>query len=110
VQPEPFPAATQHTEAAPPAATEAAPTPAEAPAKASRATPPPRGAAPSPSSSLELRRDMQLAPPQWLARIRQLVQEGRRQQASESLRLFRRVHPDEPLPDDLRALLGPRDE
>ncbi|NCT66264.1 MAG: hypothetical protein GXC76_01335 [Rhodanobacteraceae bacterium] len=110
VQPEPFPAGTQHMETAPPAATEAAPTPAEAPAKASRATTLPRGAAPSPSSSLELRRDLQLAPAQWLARIRQLMHEGRRQQASESLRLFRRVHPNEPLPDDLRPLLGPRDE
>lgn len=62
------------------------------------------GVAPSPMGSVELRRDMQLAPEDWLARIRQLMRQGRRQQAIESLRLFRHAHPDWALPDDMRAL------
>lgn len=63
------------------------------------------GAAPSPSGSVELRRDLQLDPQTWLARIDELLRAGRRQQAIESLRLFRNAHPDYPLPDELRALL-----
>lgn len=59
---------------------------------------------PAPSTSVELRRDMQLAPQDWLAHIRQLLQQGRRQQAIESLRLFRRAHPDWQLPTELEAL------
>ncbi|MBO9663457.1 hypothetical protein [Dokdonella sp.] len=59
---------------------------------------------PALSSSAELRRDMQLAPELWLARIQQLVKQGRRQQAIKSLQLFRRAHPDWQLPDELRAL------
>ena len=58
-----------------------------------------------PSASVELQRDMQLAPHDWLAHVRQLMQQGRHQQATESLRLFVRVHPDVPVPDDLRPLL-----
>jgi len=58
-----------------------------------------------PSSSVELQRDMQLAPPDWLAHIRDLVQQGRRQQATESLRLFVRTHPEHRVPADLRKLL-----
>ena len=58
-----------------------------------------------PSSSVELQRDMQLAPSQWLAHVRDLMQQGRRQQATESLRLFVRTHPDRRVPDDLRELL-----
>ena len=60
---------------------------------------------PSPSSSVELRRDTQLAPDEWLAHIQQLLDQGRRQQALESLRLFRSAHPKRPLPDALQALL-----
>lgn len=58
-----------------------------------------------PSASVELRRDMQLSPEDWLAHIHQLIRQGRRQQASESLRLFVRAHPDWEIPDDLRRLL-----
>jgi hypothetical protein len=61
--------------------------------------------APSPSSSVELRRDMQLDPETWLAHIEQLLRQGRRQQAIESLRLFRNAHPRHVLPHELRALL-----
>jgi Meckel syndrome type 1 protein len=57
------------------------------------------------SSSVELRRDLQLAPEDWLSHIHQLLRQGRRQQATESLRLFRRAHPDWTVPDDLRPLL-----
>jgi len=64
-----------------------------------------RAAPTPPSSSVELRRDMQLAPEDWLAHVRQLLHQGRRQQAIESLRLFRNAHPRHPLPDELRALL-----
>jgi hypothetical protein len=62
-------------------------------------------AAPAPSSSVELRRDMQLDPDTWLAHIEQLLHQGRRQQAIESLRLFRNAHPRHVLPDELRALI-----
>jgi len=62
-------------------------------------------AAPSPSSSVELRRDMQLDADTWLAHIEQLLRQGRRQQAIESLRLFHNAHPHHALPDKLRALL-----
>ena len=48
---------------------------------------------------------MQLAPEAWLAHIRELMRQGRSQQATESLRLFRRTHPERPIPDDLRPLL-----
>jgi hypothetical protein len=58
-----------------------------------------------PSASVELRRDMQLAPEEWLSHIHQLLRQGRRQQAMESLRLFQRVHPDWRIPDDLQPLL-----
>jgi hypothetical protein len=59
----------------------------------------------TPSGSVELRRDMQLAPDEWLSHIRQLKRQGRHQQAMESLRLFARMHPDWTIPDDLRPLL-----
>ncbi len=59
---------------------------------------------PAPSTSAELRRDMQLAPQDWLAHIQQLLHQGRRQQAIESLRLFRRAHPDWQLSAELEAL------
>lgn len=55
-------------------------------------------------SSVELKRDMQLAPDDWLAHIRELENQGRHQQAIESLRLFRRMHPNRRIPQDLRAL------
>ena len=58
-----------------------------------------------PSSSIELRRDTQRAPEDWLAHIHLLLREGRRQQATESLQLFQRAHPDWAIPDDLRPLL-----
>jgi hypothetical protein len=61
-------------------------------------------APPAPSSSVELRRDMQLSTQDWLAHIEQLLHQGRRQQALDSLRLFRRMHPDQRLSDELRAL------
>jgi hypothetical protein len=73
-----------------------------------RAGPEPlRRAAPSspPSSSVELQRDMQLAPDDWLSHIRELMQQDRRQQAVESLRLFVRAHPDLEVPADLQPLL-----
>jgi hypothetical protein len=57
------------------------------------------------SGSVELRRDMELAPQDWLAHVRLLLRQGRPQQASESLRLFQRAHPDWTIPDDLRPLL-----
>jgi len=58
-----------------------------------------------PSGSVELQQDLQRAPQDWLAHVRQLNQQGRRQQATESLRLFQRAHPDWKIPDDLRGLL-----
>lgn len=60
--------------------------------------------APAPSSSAQLRRNMRLAPQDWLAEIERLKREGHRQQAIENLLLFRRQYPDWALSDDLRKL------
>jgi hypothetical protein len=59
----------------------------------------------APSGSVELQRDTQLAPQDWLAHIGQLARQGRTQQATESLRLFHRAHPDWVIPDELAPLL-----
>ena len=58
----------------------------------------------TPSASQQLRSNMRLAPADWIAEIRRLVETGRQQQAVENLRLFRRLHPDWPLDADLRRL------
>jgi len=58
-----------------------------------------------PSGSVELRRDMQLSPGEWLSHIRELERQGRHQQAMESLRLFIRAHPERKVPVDLQPLL-----
>ncbi len=60
--------------------------------------------APAPSSSVKLRQNMQLTPQDWLAEIVRLKNAGRRQEAIENLRLFRRMHPDWQLSDELRRL------
>lgn len=60
--------------------------------------------APSPNSSIKLRQNMRLAPQDWLAEIVRLKNLGRRQEAIENLRLFRRMHPDWQLSDELRRL------
>lgn len=60
--------------------------------------------APSPNSSVKLRQNMHLAPQDWLAEIVRLKREGRRQEAIENLRLFRRMHPDWKLSDELLRL------
>ena len=41
----------------------------------------------------------------WLRRVRQLVSEGRLEEARESLREYRHRYPEATLPEDLRALL-----
>ena len=61
--------------------------------------------APAPSGSVELRRDQQLAPDAWVAQVRDLLRQGRRQQAAETLRLLHRTHPRHAIPEDLRSLL-----
>ena len=81
---------------------------AEAKSEAERPREPDRmraRAAPAPSASVQLRRDQQLAPAEWLGHVRELLRDGRRQQASESLRLFHRTHPRHEVPADLRHLL-----
>jgi hypothetical protein len=66
-----------------------------------------RRVAPStpPSRSVELQRDAQLSPDDWLSHVRELVRQGRRRQAIESLRLFVQAHPDRRVPSDLQPLL-----
>ncbi|MEP7096239.1 MAG: hypothetical protein ABI748_01130 [Dokdonella sp.] len=113
--PAPFPVAPTQSTNAPPAAdaargragdsTRAAPAQTSELREQSAPTRMRGSGAPAPSSSLELRRDMQLAPDDWLAHIRQLLHQDRRQQATESLRLFHATHPQHPLPADLQALL-----
>ncbi len=58
----------------------------------------------APSASVQLRRNMQLAPETWLAEIVRLERAGRHQQARENLSLFRRLHPDWELPESLKHL------
>lgn len=65
---------------------------------------PEQSRAPSPNSSVKLRQNMHLAPQDWLAEIVRLKNAGRRQEAIENLRLFRRMHPDWQLSDELRRL------
>lgn len=60
--------------------------------------------APAPRSSVRLRRNMQLAPADWLAEIERLVSRGERQEAIENLRLFRRMHPDWQVSPSLQQL------
>jgi hypothetical protein len=60
--------------------------------------------APSPNSSVKLRQNMHLPPQDWLAEILRLKREGRRQEAIENLRLFRRMHPDWKLSAELSQL------
>ena len=50
-------------------------------------------------------RDAELAPEDWLERIRQRMALGARQDASKSLERFIARHPDHPLPEDLAGLL-----
>lgn len=112
----PFPAQAERTESAAPAAAATgalAPNDEELKAKqesggdrldqaaSNRARSP---ALSAPSESVELRRDMQLSPDNWLAHIRQLLQQGRQQQAIDSLRMFRRMHPNVPISPELREL------
>ena len=61
--------------------------------------------APAPTTSVQLRENMRLAPELWLAEIQRLHRAGHRQQAIENLRLFRRMHPDWQLSDELLRLL-----
>ena len=65
---------------------------------------PEQSRAPSPNSSVKLRQNMHLAPQDWLAEIVRLKNAGHRQEAIENLRLFRRMHPDWQLSDELRRL------
>lgn len=65
---------------------------------------PEQSRAPSPNSSVKLRQNMRLAPQDWLAEIVRLKNAGRGQEAIENLRLFRRMHPDWQLSDELRRL------
>ena len=54
--------------------------------------------------SQEIRNDMRMPPDAWIRRIQWLLDEGRNEQAIESLRLLRRMHPNVELPDDLKEL------
>jgi hypothetical protein len=48
-----------------------------------------------------------LYPEHWLANIRSMFKENRRDEALRSLAEFRRIYPDYKLPDDLRDLAKP---
>ena len=75
-----------------------------APAKSLASPEPMQSRAPAPTSSVQLRQNMHLPPEEWLAEIVRLKREGHRQQAIENLRLFRRMHPDWKLSDELLRL------
>ena len=56
------------------------------------------------SAATELQRNARLPPDDWVKAIRELLRDERKAEAIENLELFRRLHPDYPLPEDLRAL------
>ncbi|UNK50375.1 hypothetical protein MNR01_04965 [Lysobacter sp. S4-A87] len=58
-------------------------------------------------SDQPVRGDRDLAPDQWLQRIRERRDSGDLDGARQSLELFRKTHPRLRLPDDLRALAAP---
>ncbi len=62
------------------------------------------GAATELNHSSEVRNDAFLPPDAWIRRIRWLLEQGREQQARESLQLLLRTHPQVQLPADLKAL------
>lgn len=55
--------------------------------------------------AIPVRCDRALEPDAWLERIRARRDAGLDAQARESLRLFRRKHPEAPIPDDLQPLV-----
>ncbi len=75
-------------------------------AEASRQAEPVRSAPAvvSPTRSATLLRNSRLYPESWIAEIRRLVGEGRRDEARENLDLFRRKYPTYHLPADMQAL------
>ncbi|GMV30605.1 MAG: hypothetical protein AMXMBFR59_27300 [Rhodanobacteraceae bacterium] len=87
--------------AAPPASVQET-APGAIPKPAVRATPasPAAGAV----ATTELQRNARLAPDDWIKAIRELLRTERKTDAIENLELFRRLHPDHPLPEDLRTL------
>ncbi|UXI69987.1 hypothetical protein [Tahibacter amnicola] len=60
--------------------------------------------APEGSAGDSLRRNAQLEPDAWLARIRELIQAGRVDEAKANLAQFRRKYPKTRLPADLRDI------
>jgi hypothetical protein len=97
------------TAAAPPPAVAAQTTPVPASAAAA---PKPTAAAAAPTAATagqpvgtELQRNAQLAPDDWIVRIRELLRAERKTDAIENLELLHRRHPDYVLPEDLRKLL-----
>lgn len=56
------------------------------------------------ADSLALQRNSRLYPESWLTVIRQLVRDGKHDEAMRNLELFRRKYPDYKLPADLRNL------
>lgn len=85
-----------------------------APAAARPPSPAPARPAPPPVPPLEeksLPFDLGNLPPptaeQWLEDIRALLRQGKTQEAREELRHFRKAHPGQVLPDDLKPLESP---
>jgi hypothetical protein len=59
----------------------------------------------APSRSTVLQNNARLEPAAWISVMRQLLRDGRREEARENLDLFRRKYPDYKLPADLKALI-----
>lgn len=87
--------------AAEPAASPVAQAAAPKPAVGATAAAP---AATGQSAATELQRNARLPPDDWVTAIRELLRDERKAEAIENLELFQRLHPDYPLPEDLRAL------
>jgi hypothetical protein len=104
IEPHPFP--TETADVPQPAAAKAAADQAERPEAAATARSPAPAVSPG-MARLKAASPAADAPEPWLERIRQLLREGRMEEARKSLDELRKRHPDFLVPEDLRGMLAP---
>ena len=92
---------------APPARESAAPAPADTANQGARYEFAPGAAGKDAARARSADSNAGLYPEHWLANIRSMLKENRRDEALRSLAEFRRMYPDYKLPDDLRDLAQP---
>ncbi len=105
--PPPPPVTTQASPMAQPARESAAPAHADATGHGARDEPAPGAAGKDAARARSDDPNAGLYPEHWLANIRNMLKENRRDEALRSLAEFRRMYPGYKLPDDLRDLANP---